>query len=59
MPEKVKVLIIDENRNSVVVDMDQWLFKRLGISKEMIKTHKSHNSLNKELIEFHKIYGKD
>lgn len=59
MSHKVKVLIIDNNRNSVITDMDQWLFERLNIKAENIKQHKSHSSLNKEVIEFFKIFGSD
>lgn len=59
MPEKLKIIIIDKDRNTVITDMDQWLFQRLGIKKENVKQHKSHNSLNKEVIEFIKNFGND
>lgn len=53
----VKVLIIDENRNTVSVDMDVWLYKRLNIKNEDIKRHKSHSALNKTVIDFIKTFG--
>ena len=57
MAEKLKILIIDKDRNTVITEMDQWLFERLSIKRENIKVHTSHNALNKEVIEFIKIYG--
>lgn len=57
LSNKVKVLIIDENNNSVITEMDVWLYKRLNIKKEDIKTHRSRNSLNKEVTEFIKNFG--
>ena len=59
MNKTVKVLIIDENRNTTVIDMDVWLYQRLNIKKENVKTHKSHHALNKTVTEFFKIFGND
>lgn len=59
MNKTVKVLIVDENRNTITVDMDVWLYKRLNIKKEDIKTHKSHHALNKTVAEFIKNFGND
>lgn len=54
---KLKVLIIDEDKNTTVAEMDTWLFQRLNIQRENIKTHKSISALNKTVAEFMKIFG--
>lgn len=59
MSRTVKVIIVDKDRNTVVADMDQWLFDRLNIKSENIKKHKSQSALTKEITEFIKIFGND
>lgn len=52
--ERVELLIIDKNKNSVVVELEKWQIKGLGITKEKVKTHKTKGSIQKELTEFFK-----
>ena len=52
MPEKVRVIVIDENRNSVELEMDIHLYRTLGIKGSNIKKHKKRIDLNKSVTEF-------
>lgn len=52
--EKIELLIIDKNKNSVMVELEKWQFKGLGINKENVKAHKTKGSIQKELTEFFK-----
>ena len=57
--KSVKVIIIDEDMNSIRVDMDQWLFERLRIKKENIKINSSKSALNREVTDFLNSSSKD
>lgn len=57
MNKKIKILIIDESKNTTITDMDIWLFKSLGIKTENVKKHKSFSALNKTVAEFIKNFG--
>lgn len=59
MPEKLKLLIIDKDKNTVIVDVDRWLFERLQIKNNTIKQHESKSSLNKEVTDFLNSFGND
>lgn len=52
MDTKVRIIIIDENRNSVELEMDRHLYRMLGIKGTNIKTHKRRIDLNKSVTEF-------
>lgn len=47
-----KVIIIDEKKNSVIVDFTPQTLKMLGIKPEDVKKHKSMRQLTKELNSF-------
>ena len=50
--EKIRLLLIDEKMNSIIVELEPWQFKQLHINKDDIKKHKSRSSLNKSVATF-------
>ena len=49
---KVKVLFVDQQRNTVELEMDSGLYRLLGIKKENIKQHSKRVELNQTITEF-------
>lgn len=47
-----KVIIIDQQRNSVEVEMDINLYRTLGIRGENIMQHRKRTDLNRTVTKF-------
>lgn len=47
-----KIMIIDEKKNSVVIDVSPQILKMIGVKQEEIKKHKSRRQLILEMDEF-------
>lgn len=47
-----KILIIDEKKNAVVIEVNQQILKGLGIKQEDVKSHKSKHQLFKSVSLF-------
>ena len=52
MAEKFKLICIDKNKCSIVLEVDERIYKILGIEKKLIKQHKSRRQLLLELTKF-------
>lgn len=52
MVNKLRVMIIDENKNTVEIDMDIHLYRSLGIKGKNIKQHKRRIDLNQSVTKF-------
>lgn len=49
---KLKLLVIDNKMNSVEVEIEEWVFKQMGISPKDINQNKSKSALNRSVTEF-------
>lgn len=58
MAQKIKVLLLDEKMNTAEIEIEQWLFKQLRITSDIVKKHNSKSSLNKCITEFVNNSGK-
>lgn len=52
MAHKIRVMIIDQNKNTVETDMDIHLYRSIGIKGENIKQHRKRTELNQSVTEF-------
>ena len=48
----VRLMVIDEKMNSVILDLEQWQFKQLAIKPENVVKHKSKRALQMDITEF-------
>ncbi len=48
----IKLLLIDEKRNSIVVELSEPQFRSLGIDKIQIKEHSKRTELNQTVTDF-------
>jgi hypothetical protein len=48
----IKLLLIDEKKNSIVVDLSESQFTSLGIDKDNIKEHSKRSDLNQTVTDF-------
>ena len=48
----IRLLVIDEKRNSYVLELSEQEFKHLRIQKEKIKKHQKRIELNKTVTDF-------
>ena len=47
-----RIMIIDEKKNSVIIDVSPQTLKMIGVKQEEIKKHKSRRQLILEMDEF-------
>ena len=48
----MKVLLVDQKRNTVEIELDSGLYRMLGIKQENIKQHKKRVDLNQTVTDF-------
>lgn len=48
----LKLMIIDKDMNSVVVEVDESLYRLLNVKKENIKIHEKKRDLNITITEY-------
>lgn len=48
----IKLMIIDKNMNSVVVEVNESLYRLLNVKVENIKTHEKKRDLNITITEY-------
>ena len=53
-----KIMIIDEKRNSVIIDVTPQVLKMIGVKPDEIKKHTSRRQLILEMDEFFKNFQK-
>lgn len=52
MTQKFKLICIDKNKCSIILEVDERIYNILGIEKELVKKHKSRRQLLLELNDF-------
>lgn len=56
----ITVLLVDQQRNTVELELDSGLYRMLGIKQENIKKHDKRTELNNTVTAFlNKKYNKD
>lgn len=59
--DKIRLLVIDEKKSTIEIEIDKYQFKRLGIDVSQLKEHKYKSELNSTVTNFLKSFkeGKD
>lgn len=50
--EKLRLLVVDEKMRTAEILIEPWIFRQLGITADIVKTHKSKSALNTEITKF-------
>lgn len=54
--DKIRLLVIDEKKSTVEIEVDKYQFRRLGIDVNQLKEHKYKSELNSTVTNFLKSF---
>lgn len=54
--DKIRLLVIDEKKSTIEIEVDKYQFKRLGIDVSQLKGHKYKSELNSTVTNFLKSF---
>lgn len=57
--KKIRLLVIDEKKNSIEIEVDSFQFQRLGIDTKQVKEHKYKSELNTTVTNFLKSFKEE